>query len=905
MLTIKLYFMKKITFLLLLLFTCLSYGQTCSEIFEVEGDDDTPMVLTVNASDLVCAMGTVNSITITDAILDDYWAYMFGETYCNEYYSFELNIDGEISSVCAEDLIGMEITNFTTLTITSADIDDYPDSVYMGVLIQINYTATEAPNCDAELTTPASGASANLSGNLVWTPATGAVVNYLLKVGTTSGASDVVEIELEGNVTNYDIPGILEEETEYFVNIIPSNSIGSATGCVEYSFTTGVATPGDFCSNVIDLTNETSPLSSTTVGALNDNLTVCGASGQVANSQGDLYYSILVPSGSMLTIGQTVNDYDSANVIFYGDCENRTSIDCFDDDDYKVIEWANETGEDQTVYWVQDGWSGTGTFTLAWSVFACTPSEATYTVVSNCDEEEQFLVNVDVTNLGSATSVSVSDNQGSNVQVLTAVGIATFGPYPNNTPVIFTVVNDQDNNCTLTSPTMNQLVCPPLNTTCATAIDLTNETSPLSSTTVGSTNTNLFVCNGSGQQVANTHADVYYSIVVPDGSMLTIGQTLNDYDSANVVFYGDCDNRTSIDCFDDSDYKQVQWVNSTGSDQTVYWIQDGWSGNGPFTLAWSVIACTPAEATYRVVSNCEAGEEFMVEVDVTNLGSATSVSVSDDQESETQVLTAIGVATFGPYANGTPVIFTVVNDQDDNCTLTSPAMNQVACPPANDVCISAVELTVGATFTDNEIVGTNLGATKDSADPIPACEAYEFVNNGKDVWFSFVVPASGEITVETKTNTGTTLTDTGLAVYSGECGSIVSLGCNADDGDGNFSKLSLANLTAGDELLVRVWGYNGASGEFKVSAYDASLSSSQFDLANFKLYPNPVKDVLNLSYTQNISNVQVFNMLGQQVITKSVDATQGQVDMSNLATGTYLVKVATDNQVKTIKVVKQ
>ncbi|WP_407934898.1 T9SS type A sorting domain-containing protein, partial [Flavobacterium lindanitolerans] len=34
-------------------------------------------------------------------------------------------------------------------------------------------------------------------------------------------------------------------------------------------------------------------------------------------------------------------------------------------------------------------------------------------------------------------------------------------------------------------------------------------------------------------------------------------------------------------------------------------------------------------------------------------------------------------------------------------------------------------------------------------------------------------------------------------------------------------------------------------------------------------------------------------------------ATDASVDMSSLAGGTYLVKVAVDNQVKTIKVIKQ
>ena len=83
------------------------------------------------------------------------------------------------------------------------------------------------------------------------------------------------------------------------------------------------------------------------------------------------------------------------------------------------------------------------------------------------------------------------------------------------------------------------------------------------------------------------------------------------------------------------------------------------------------------------------------------------------------------------------------------------------------------------------------------------------------------------------------------------------------------------------------------------------LSNDDFSTASFTAYPNPVKDVLNLSYSQNISDVAVFNLLGQQVVTKTVNAAQGQIDMSNLAAGTYLVKVTTDNLVKTIKVIKE
>jgi len=76
-------------------------------------------------------------------------------------------------------------------------------------------------------------------------------------------------------------------------------------------------------------------------------------------------------------------------------------------------------------------------------------------------------------------------------------------------------------------------------------------------------------------------------------------------------------------------------------------------------------------------------------------------------------------------------------------------------------------------------------------------------------------------------------------------------------------------------------------------------------MASFKYYPNPVANVLNLSYEGEITNVAVFNMLGQQVITKSINASSGLVDMSNLAAGNYIVKVNADGMTKTIKVVKQ
>lgn len=84
-----------------------------------------------------------------------------------------------------------------------------------------------------------------------------------------------------------------------------------------------------------------------------------------------------------------------------------------------------------------------------------------------------------------------------------------------------------------------------------------------------------------------------------------------------------------------------------------------------------------------------------------------------------------------------------------------------------------------------------------------------------------------------------------------------------------------------------------------------TLSNGEFDSTAFSFYPNPVENLLNLTYNQDITSVSVFNLLGQQVLTQSVNASQAKIDMSQLTSGTYVVKVAVDNQVKTIKIIKQ
>ncbi|MDR6966717.1 arginine repressor [Flavobacterium arsenatis] len=83
------------------------------------------------------------------------------------------------------------------------------------------------------------------------------------------------------------------------------------------------------------------------------------------------------------------------------------------------------------------------------------------------------------------------------------------------------------------------------------------------------------------------------------------------------------------------------------------------------------------------------------------------------------------------------------------------------------------------------------------------------------------------------------------------------------------------------------------------------LDTGTFNSNTFAYYPNPVKDILNLSYDKNITKVAVYNVLGQEIMVRNTASNQSQIDMSSLASETYLVKVTADNAEKTIKVIKQ
>ncbi|ESU20447.1 hypothetical protein FEDK69T_29670 [Flavobacterium enshiense DK69] len=266
--------------------------------------------------------------------------------------------------------------------------------------------------------------------------------------------------------------------------------------------------------------------------------------------------------------------------------------------------------------------------------------------------------------------------------------------------------------------------------------------------------------------------------------------------------------------------------------------------------------------------------------------------------------TATTLATFNatPLSPLTTYYFHVRTDCSGTLSSWSTvSFTTLGTPPANDACVNAAVIAqLPYTNTQDATSATN------NAGAISTCSSTSGMNDG--VWYTFTVGTTGNITISL---TGVTGWDPEVAVYSGGCGAFVCAGSVDNGAAGGAETLNLTALAPG-QYWINIGHYSGTSDNAEgsltigLSGTAALLGNAQFDTAAFKAYPNPVKDVLNLSYATEISSVEVYNMLGQKVMTKLLNVAQGQIDLSNLNGGNYIVNVATaDGLIKTIKVVKQ
>jgi hypothetical protein len=106
---------------------------------------------------------------------------------------------------------------------------------------------------------------------------------------------------------------------------------------------------------------------------------------------------------------------------------------------------------------------------------------------------------------------------------------------------------------------------------------------------------------------------------------------------------------------------------------------------------------------------------------------------------------------------------------------------------------------------------------------------------------------------------------------------------------------------------IDFWSIDDANAYYidDVSMTEGAVGVEEADSnLEISVYPNPINDILNLNASENITNVTVYDMLGKVVKNIDFNALTLSVNTADLASGSYMVKVAMGNRSKMVKVLK-
>ncbi len=233
---------------------------------------------------------------------------------------------------------------------------------------------------------------------------------------------------------------------------------------------------------------------------------------------------------------------------------------------------------------------------------------------------------------------------------------------------------------------------------------------------------------------------------------------------------------------------------------------------------------------------------------------------------------------------------------------------KVIATAANDFCSNAIDVPVNAAGTGcaSPTIANNMGASDSSPfNGTPTCGDFA----GGDIWFTFTAPATGDIKIIVPTVGDWSSFSTAIYV-GGTCADTPELGCNVnfDINSDVPSETTYTGLTPGDSYVLRAWDFGNndfGNVSFCIEEFDSTAAVNNDVINGLTLQPNPVNDLLNIDSQEEIAKVTVFNLLGQEVITKNPVSNKFNLDLSNLDSGVYIVKMlSSDGKENTRKIVK-
>nr|WP_321228155.1 T9SS type A sorting domain-containing protein [uncultured Psychroserpens sp.] len=226
----------------------------------------------------------------------------------------------------------------------------------------------------------------------------------------------------------------------------------------------------------------------------------------------------------------------------------------------------------------------------------------------------------------------------------------------------------------------------------------------------------------------------------------------------------------------------------------------------------------------------------------------------------------------------------VISDNAEGCKSYFQVAYACNSRPFNDDIELAVPITLNQTLEIYSTFGSE-------SIQIPSCND----SNREDVWLTFNLETASLVDIIVDN-------DYNLQLWEGEYSSLIQTQNTCAAGS-----LNDIAITANTNYYLQVWSNDssGATGLFDLTFQDATLSVKKDVFEGFSMYPNPVNSVLTFRGNDTIESIWVYDLVGQKILSMDSNTTQGQLDVSTLSSGMYIVKVGIDNVFESFRIVKK
>ncbi|WP_320019593.1 T9SS type A sorting domain-containing protein [Labilibaculum manganireducens] len=112
-----------------------------------------------------------------------------------------------------------------------------------------------------------------------------------------------------------------------------------------------------------------------------------------------------------------------------------------------------------------------------------------------------------------------------------------------------------------------------------------------------------------------------------------------------------------------------------------------------------------------------------------------------------------------------------------------------------------------------------------------------------------------------------------------------------------------------DPLIVSKVGLSEEGNSKQLADTQMNLESTKV-ITSIAIFPNPVEDVVNIQIPGNLIvdnnfSIEIYNSTGKLLLRKELVSNTNSIDLSNSPSGTYIVKLITDQEIITKKIIKK